>query len=202
MAGTAAATAFQSPGVRSSAARGMTSCSSGRYVLPVIAEVGGRGRFHVRTRLQCARDHRIQMRQGAVSPATAITRCSCASRSVCGFIFGIPFAQAREHQIFLGMMKLIRVMPQVIDDVPHQVIVRLLTRVERGDLLLQKVEQPCEIEVLSAPNSDQISHTMLLSIDRNSRHNLEAAAGRRMAAARSTTRAAPSGGPFAASRRS
>lgn len=63
----------------------------------------------------------------------------------------IPFEDTSERHVFLGMVNLIRVMPQVINDVEHQVIVWLLAHMEGGHLLLQKVKKSSEIDVLGMP---------------------------------------------------
>jgi len=49
------------------------------------------------------------------------------------------------------MVNLIRVMPQIINDVEHQVIVRLLANMEGGHLLLQKVKKSSDTDVLGMP---------------------------------------------------
>ena len=63
----------------------------------------------------------------------------------------IPFEQAGERHVFLGMVDLIGVMPQVIDEVLHQVVIRLLARVESGHLFLEQVQKPGKIGVLGMP---------------------------------------------------
>ena len=122
----------------------------GRKVPAITGKVGGSSSLYNRSRLKSPRDGLIEM----------LKEC----RSGCGnhmmllpepidlqLHLRIPFEETRERHVFLGMVNLIRVMPQVIDDVEHQVIVWLPARMKGGHLPLQNIKKSGEIDVFGMP---------------------------------------------------
>ena len=52
--------------------------------------------------------------------------------------------------------------PQVVDDIAHQMIVRAFSAVESAYLCFQKIEKLSEIDMLSMPCGEWLSHGALL----------------------------------------
>src|SRR5512134_3062786 len=55
-------------------------------------------------------------------------------------------------------MKAIAEMPEVIDDIAHQVVVGMQAFIERRDLPVQDLEQPAEVCMFFMPCLDRIDH--------------------------------------------
>src|SRR5208282_811485 len=68
---------------------------------------------------------------------------------------------ARECQVFLGMMQDIGVMRHVEHDVEHHVVVWRLALVKKVELALQQVEELGEIGVFGVPVGDGVGHGYL-----------------------------------------
>lgn len=64
---------------------------------------------------------------------------------------GISLNEPCVRDILAWMVNAIAETPHVIDDSPHQIVIRLLSSVKNLYLLFQKVEQPSEIDVIGMP---------------------------------------------------
>ena len=71
---------------------------------------------------------------------------------------GVALDEAGERHILARMVKAVRVVSQVVDDVEHQGVVRLLPRVEGDQLPFQQVEKSGEIDVVGMPGGDRFGH--------------------------------------------
>lgn len=64
---------------------------------------------------------------------------------------GISLNKPCIRDILARMVNAIAKTPHVIDDSPHQIVIRPLSSVKDVYLLFQKVEQPSEIDVIGMP---------------------------------------------------
>jgi hypothetical protein len=71
---------------------------------------------------------------------------------------GLTLDDASERHILARVVKTVGIVSQVVDDVEHQCVVGLLTRVEGSELPFQKVEQSGEVDVVGMPRGDWLGH--------------------------------------------
>jgi hypothetical protein len=62
--------------------------------------------------------------------------------------------EAGERDIFTGMMVAIRVLAQVIDNVAHDLVVRVVPSMKFVDLTLQQLKNARKVPVFSVPSRD------------------------------------------------
>ncbi len=75
---------------------------------------------------------------------------------------GIPHDEPAERYILPGMMNAIGETPQVINDIAHQIVVRMLSAVKGVYLCFQNVQQLGEFGMLVMPAREWVNHGALL----------------------------------------
>ncbi len=76
----------------------------------------------------------------------------------CGPGVRIAFCQPGKREIFFRVMKAIRIVRHVVEDIEHQVIIRPLSTVKQSNLCFQQVKQLRKIDVLLLQLIDVVDH--------------------------------------------
>ena len=149
-AGTAAATAAQSSGVRSCAASGSICGLFRGKMVAVIHQVSGRRRFHRLTLDDRVFEYVVeQLEQGIAGRGDhAMLLQEPVDRQFHG---GVAAGKPGKRDVFARMMKAVRKMVQVVDGIAHQFVLRVLAGVKDGHLRFQKIEQPGEPLMFAMP---------------------------------------------------
>ena len=126
-------------------------------MVAVIHEVGGGGHLDLGARNDRAVDNRLQQLAerfpGMRNDAMFLLEPFEHQRQI-----GAMLRQVHERDVFPRVVDLVRVIPQVGDDVQHQLVVGLLTRVKDVDLLVQQGEKAAKIPVFRVPRGDRVCH--------------------------------------------